>query len=102
MGLFDVFRLLLGGAVREGAEVRKQERLNFQAVNLGWAVYAAAADRRARGLEEDRDRMKDQLDEIVKAERECRRLLSDAGRSIGEAHGQIAALTARVSELERR
>ena len=102
MGLFDVFRFLLGGAVREGAEVRKQERLNFQAVNQGWSVYAATMDHRAKALEGELERVTTRLDDAIHLERDCQRLLAGASRSIGEAHGKITALTARVAELERR
>ena len=95
MGILDFLRGVFGGAVREGAEARKQERLNFQAVNQGWSVYAAAMSNRASALETD-------IAAVMQRERVCQSLLSAAGQSIGEAHDKIAALTRRVAELERR
>ena len=102
MGILDFLRGVFGGAVREGAEARKQERLNFMAVNDGWAVYAKAMSHRANALDEELVRMRTRLDHTTSMERRCQKLLADAGESIGLAHGKIAALTSRVAELERR
>ena len=101
-GILDLLRTLFGGAVRERAESRKEERLNFQAVNRGWSVYAATMDKRAKHLENELARVQKRLDDTITMERECQTLLGSAGRSIGEAHGKIAALTSRIAELERR
>ena len=102
MGVLDLLRVVFGGAVREGAEVRREERLNFQAVNRGWSVYAAAMDSRAKRLDEELKRVSAVLTETRGMENDCQRLLAAATRSIGEAHGKIVELTARVCELERR
>ena len=109
MGILDFLRGVFGGAVREGAEARKQERLNFQAVNKGWSDYARAIERRHEDLRKDYthvvrrvENLRSAVTELTDQRDECRSDLASAGRSIGDAHGKIAELTSRVAELERK